>query len=379
MKNIYLDSSATTPLSDEVFLAMKPYFSDNFANASSIHQSGYKARQALAMARKSVAKILGCQADEIIFTSGGSESNNLALRAVAEAKIFKGHIITSSIEHHSVLDTIKHLEKGGVSVTYLKPDKFGIISPKQVKKAIRKNTFLISIMQANNEIGAIQPISEIGNIAQKAGILMHTDSVQVPGALSLNVNQLHVNLLSLSAHKFYGPKGVGVLYVRRGTKLAPQILGGGQERGLRSGTENLPAIIGLAKALELAEQSRKKESARLFKLKDWLISAIKKQIPLAILTGHEKLRLPGLASFIFPGVEGEMLVLRLSEKGYDCSTGSACATGNLEPSHVLLALGFDKNSVKGSLRISLGKDTKKSDLVKFVKTLKLEAGKLSKK
>jgi cysteine desulfurase len=365
-KNVYLDHAATTLID-----------SNDFANTSSIHELGYRAKKELKKAREKVAKILNCSSNEIIFTSSGTESNNLALKGVAEAHNFKGHIITSAIEHHSVLEVVHYLEKRGVKITIIDVDKYGMVNPDDVMSAIQKDTFLVSIMYANNEIGTIQSISEIGKLVQKKGILMHTDAVQAPGLLLLNINKLHVDMMSLSAHKFYGPKGVGILYLKKGTKLVTQMHGGGQERGLRSSTENIPGIVGMAKALVLAEDKREKEVKRLSKLRDWLIDEIKKKIPNSVLTGHPQNRLSNNISFCFPGAEGESLVMRLSERGFEVSSGSACTTGDLEPSHVLLACGFDAHISIGSLRISLGKASNKKDLERFLGVLKDEINKIN--
>ncbi|MBI2637115.1 MAG: cysteine desulfurase [Parcubacteria group bacterium] len=375
-QRVYLDHAATTPLDRAVFSAMRPYFSKQFANPSSIHARGRDVNTALADAREKVARVLGCNPDEVVFTSGGTESNNLALVGVAAERGFKGHVITSGVEHASVLEVAAHLKARGVSVTAVGVDAYGRVSPRDVLAAIRPDTFLVSIMYANNEIGTIQSIAKIGSFVQKQRILMHTDAVQAPGLLPLTVNKLHVDLMSLSAHKFYGPKGAGILYVKRGTHVSPQMRGGGQERTLRPGTENVPGIIGTAEALVRAERNQPKESARLAKLRDWLIKEIQSRIPDALLTGHLHERLPNSASFCFPGILGEHLVMRLSERGFDCSTGSACSEGSLEPSHVLLACGMTKHEAQGSLRVSLGSRTRLPHLKRFVSSLVEEAAKL---
>ncbi len=374
---VYLDHAATTPLAEEVFSAMKPYFADKFGNPSSLHSLGLAAAQAVRSARERVAAVLHCRPNEIIFTSGGSEADNLALKGLAEARDFKGHIITSAIEHHAVLDTAAYLESAGVAVTYVGVDSAGRVNPKDIIKAIRPDTFLASIMYANNEIGAIEPIAEIGKEVRRRKIIMHTDAVQAPMLLPLKVDKLHVDMLSLSAHKFYGPKGIGLLYARRGIKLAPQIIGGGQENKRRAGTENVPGIAGLAAALSRAEKNRSQTAARLEKLRDWLINKISREIPQAILTGPRQGRLANNVSFCFPALEGELLVLRLAERGFACSSGSACTTGSLEPSHVLLACGLDRRTALGSLRLSLGQGTNKRDLESFCRVLQEEADKLS--
>ncbi len=377
-KQVYLDHAATTPFCSEAFSAMKPYLTGKFGNASSLHSFGIDAKKALAKSREQVAGVLGARDKEIIFTASGTESNNLAIKGVAENKNFTGHFITSSIEHHAVLETARYLEAQGVSVTYLSVDRSGLVSSSDVVRALRPGTFLVSIMYANNEIGTIQPLSEIGGLIKKRqpNTLFHADAVQAPGLLELNVEKLRCDLLSLSGHKFYGPKGAGVLYVRRGTKLAPQVFGGGQEQGLRSGTENIPGIVGLAAALLSADKTRVKEIFRLTKLRNWLVSSICEKIPQAVLTGHPSERLANNVSFCFPGLEGEVLVLRLSERGFACSAGSACATGSFEASHVLLALGINDDAALGSLRISLGQTTRLSDLEAFLRVLIEEVEKL---
>jgi len=390
-KAVYLDHAATTPLDKDVLAAMKPYFAEDFGNASSIHHAGLRARKAVKSAREQVAGILGCASSEIIFTSGATESNNLALRGAMEAYCdlqsgtkgraitgkHRGHIIISQIEHDSILKTARYLEKKGIDITCVGVDKYGLVDPKNVLDAIREDTFLVSIMYANNEIGAIQPIAAIGKQVQKRNILMHTDAAQAAGALSLDVKKLHTDMLSLSGHKFYGPKGSGVLYVRRGVQIAPQITGGGQEYKRRAGTENVPLIIGFSRALCLADKKQEQESKRLSLLRDWLIVEIERKIKGAHLTGDREKRLPNSASFCFPGIEGESLVMRLSERGFEASSGSACSSGNLEASHVLLALGLNKFLAMGSLRVAMGRSTAKKDLRLFVEALKEEVEKLS--
>lgn len=378
MERVYLDHAATTPLDPAVLEIMLPYFSDKFGNPSSIHHIGHEAAQALLKAREQVAQILRCKPNEIIFTSGGTESDNLVLKGLAEARNFTGHIITSAIEHHAISDTAKYLQTRGVAVTFVAVDEFGRVNPDDVIKAIRDDTWLVSIMYANNEIGTIQPIAEIGKEVQRRKIAMHTDAVQVPGLLPLDVEKLHVDLLSLSGHKFYGPKGIGVLYRRQGIPLVHQQLGGGQEFKMRASTENVPGIIGLAAALHRAEEKREHESHRLSVIRDWLMQEIKQSIPTAILTGHPSERLAGNVSFCFPGLEGEALVMRLSEHGFDCSSGSACTSGNLDPSAVLLACGLEPKAAIGSLRISLGKSSTKDKLGPLVGLLKAEVEKLVK-
>jgi len=377
-KRVYLDHAATTPLDRAVFSAMRPYFSEEFANPSSIHGRGLAAKKAVAEARKKIASAVGCNADEIIFTSSGTESNNLALVGIAEAHAYQGHIITSAVEHASILETVAHLKRRGVSTTIVGVDAYGRVNVDDVKAAIRPDTFLVSIMYANNEIGTVQPIAKIGGFVQKRGIAIHTDAVQAPGLLPLSASKLHVDMLSLSAHKFYGPKGAGILYVKRGTAMVPQVRGGGQEHGMRSGTENVPGIIGAAEALGRAERNRPKESRRLAKLRDWLMAEIQSRIPHAQRTGHPAERLANSASFRFPGISGEHLVMRLSERGFECSSGSACSTGGVEPSHVLLACGISKNDAQGSLRITLGASTRLLHLKRFAPALAEEVKKLQK-
>lgn len=379
-KQVYLDHAATTPLSTEAFNAMKPYLTDKFGNASSLHVLGIEAKKTLMKSREQVAGVLGCRDKEIVFTASGTEANNLTIKGVAEHNNYKGHIITSNIEHHAVLETVQYLETQGVVVTYLPVDRSGLVSSSDLVRALRHDTFLVSIMYANNEIGAVQPIAEIGSLIKKRqpNTLFHVDAVQAPGLLELNVEKLRCDLLSLSGHKFYGPKGAGVLYVRRGTELVPQIFGGGQEQGLRSGTENIPGIVGLAAALVNAEKNRPREVIRLTKLRNWLVSAISEKIPQAVFTGHPSERLANNISFCFPGLEGEALVMRLSERGFACSAGSACATGSFEASHVLLALGISRDTALGSLRVSLGKATRLADLEAFLLVLMEEVEKMSK-
>lgn len=378
MERVYLDHAATTPLDPAVLGIMQPYFSEKFGNPSSIHHTGHEAAKALLRAREQVAEILHCRPNEIIFTSGGTESDNLALKGLAEAHNFSGHLITSAVEHHAISDMAKYLQTRDVDVTFVGVDEHGRVNPDDVINAIRDDTWLVSIMYVNNEIGTIQPIAEIGKEVQRRKIAMHTDAVQAPGLLPLDVEKLHVDLLSLSGHKFYGPKGAGVLYRRQSVKLVHQQLGGGQEFKMRASTENMPGIIGLVEALRRAEAKREQEARRLAEIRDWLIASIKQVIPDAILTGHPNERLAGNVSFCFPGLEGDALVMRLSEHGFDCSSGSACTSGNLDPSQVLLACGLDAKTAIGSLRISLGKSSTKDKLEPFVPILKDEVAKLIK-
>ncbi|MGQ9625976.1 MAG: cysteine desulfurase NifS [Anaerolineae bacterium] len=365
-KVIYMDHAATTPVDRRVVEVMLPYFTEKYGNASSIYALGREANKALEESRQNVAEILGCTPKEIIFTSCGSESDNLALRGVAFAQRNRGrgnHIITSSIEHHAVGHTCEQLEKYfGFEVTYLPVDSYGMVDPDDVRRAITDHTVLISIMYANNEVGTIQPIAEIGQIAREHGIPFHTDAVQAGGSLNLNVDELKVDLLSLSAHKFYGPKGVGLLYVRKGTPLLPTQTGGGHERNRRAGTENLPYIVAMATALKLAHDSQPAENQRLISLRDRLIEGILSEIPEAKLTGHPTKRLPNSASFAFKYVEGESILLNLDLNGVAASSGSACTSASLEPSHVLLAMGIPAEEAHGSLRLTLGRDNTEEDV-----------------
>jgi len=378
MKRTYLDHAATTPLDPDVLSAMDPFLKDNFGNPSSIHDTGHRAHMAVTRAREQVADVLGARPNEIIFTSGGTESDNLALKGAAEAHSFKGHLITTAIEHHAVLHTAQYLEKRGMEVTYLEPDSDGFVSAHSVTRAIREDTRLVSIMYANNEIGTVQPIAEIGNMLSKRVIAFHTDAVQAGGALSLNVKKLHVDLLSLSGHKFYGPKGIGALYVKQGTEIIPQQLGGGQELKRRASTENVPGIIGFAEALARAEKKREQESQRLAALRDVLFESVRTRMPEVISTGSLDTRLPNNVSLCVPGIEGEALVMRLSEHGFDTSSGSACTSGNLDPSHVLQAIGLPRSTALGSLRVTLGASTSPEDIEAFVAALETEVTKLRK-
>jgi len=364
---IYLDHAATTPVDPRVVEAMLPYFEEKFGNPSSIHRAGGEARAAVEKARQTVAELLGAKPSEIIFTSCGTESDNLALRGVAFALKGRGnHIITTPIEHHAIGHTCEQLAKEfGMEITYLPVDSFGLVDPDDVARAITERTVLISIMYANNEVGTIEPIAEIGKIAREKGILFHTDAVQAGGHLPLNVDKLHVDLLSLSGHKFYAPKGVGILYVREGTPLLPTQTGGGQERHLRAGTENVPYIVGLAKALQLAYEEMESEVARLRSLRDRLIRGVLERIPDAQLTGHPTQRLPNNASFVFKGVDGEAILMQLDLAGVAASTGSACSSGESTPSHVLLAMGIDPLLARSSLRLTLGRRNTSED-VEFV-------------
>jgi cysteine desulfurase len=355
MKRIYMDHSATTPVAPEVLEAMLPYFSEKFGNASSLHGYGLEAKEALEDSREKVARLLGANTEEIIFTSGGTESDNLALKGIARRSKEKGrHIITSSVEHPAILETCRNLQKEGFEVTYLPVTSEGLVDLSVLESAIRPDTILISVMHANNEIGTIQPLEEIGRIAAEKDIFLHTDAVQSVGKIAVDVNALGVDLLSLSAHKLYGPKGVGALYVRKGTRLESIVQGGGHERGLRSGTENVAGIVGLARAAELSEEGMATEGQRLTELRDRLATLVLEKVKDAWINGSMKKRLPGNLNFGFKYVEGESLLLFLDSKGIAVSTGSACSSHKLEPSHVLLSLGLKPEECHGSLRITMG-------------------------
>jgi len=362
-RRIYLDHSATTYTKPEVLEEMLPVFNKYFGNPSSIYSYGREARKLVDNARNRVAKALNALPEEIYFTSGGSEADNWALRGIAYANKERGnHIITSKIEHHAILHTCEQLEKEGFKVTYLPVDKYGMISLDDLKNAITEETILISIMYANNEIGTIQPIEEIGKIARERNIYFHTDAVQAIGNIKIDVKAQNIDLLSLSAHKFYGPKGVGALYIRKGTRIANLIHGGGQERGRRAGTENVPGIVGLGKAIELATENIDSYNEKLIKLRAKLINGIMERIPYTILNGHPEKRLPGNANFCFKYIEGESLLLNLDMKGIAASSGSACTSGSLDPSHVLLAIGLPHEIAHGSLRLTLGEENTEEDI-----------------
>ena len=365
---VYADNAATTKVRPEVFAKMLPHFVEHYGNPSSIYSVGRESAVALKAAREKVAKCLGCDPVEIIFTSGGSESDNTAIRGIA-AKKGKGHIITSKIEHHAVLHTVQALEKEGFTATYLDITEDGFVDPESVKNAIREDTILITIMLANNEIGTIQPIKEIAAIAKEKKIPLHTDAVQAVGHIPVDVKELGCDMLSLSAHKFGGPKGTGVLYVRRGLAYKPFVLGGAQERNKRAGTENIPGIIGTAEALLLACEEMSAENAKLTKLRDRLIDGILEKIPYSRLNGSRDNRLPGNVNVSIEYIEGESLILLLDINGICASSGSACTTGSLDPSHVLLALGLAHEVAHGSLRLSLGRDNTDADVDYILETL----------
>lgn len=355
-KVIYCDHAATTYVKDEVFEAMKPYFTQEYGNASSIYSIGRSNRKAIEDARNTVAKCLGAaEPSEIYFTGSGTEADNWAIKGAAFAGKKKGnHIITSSIEHPAVLETCEFLKRNGFDITYLPVDQDGLVNPEDVEKAIRPDTILVSIMMANNEIGTIQPIKEIAEICKKHGVLMHTDAVQAAGNIRIDVKDLGVDLLSISGHKFYGPKGTGVLYIRKGVRIESLIHGGHQERNRRAGTENVPGIVGLAKALELATINLDAHYQKLYNLRERALKGIMERIPYVRLNGHREKRLPGNLNVSFKFVEGESILLMLDMKGIKASSGSACTSGSLDPSHVLLAIGLPHEIAHGSLRLSFG-------------------------
>ena len=355
MSGIYMDNAATTAVRREVLEAMLPYFGEQFGNPSSVYRLARENKRAIDDARAAVAGALGAAANEIYFTASGTEADNWAIKGVAEAYAGKGtHIITSCVEHHAVLHTCQYLEKKGFRVTYLPVDEYGRVSPADVEAAIDNDTILVSVMFANNEIGTIQPIAEIGRIAQAHGALFHTDAVQAVGHVPIDVKKMNIDLLSLSAHKLYGPKGAGALYVRKGIKLPAYLHGGAQESKRRAGTENVPGIVGLGKAITLCTAEMEAEAARLAGLRDRLIAGLLERIPHARLNGHSTERLPGNANISFEFIEGESILLLLDMKGIYASSGSACTSGSLDPSHVLLAIGLPHEKAHGSVRMTLG-------------------------
>jgi cysteine desulfurase len=370
MKRIYLDHAATTPADPEVVKAMLPYFSEIYGNPSSLHAFGQEAKRAVEEARDKIASFISASPDEIVFTSGGTESDNFALKGAALARQEKGdHIITTAIEHHAVLETCHYLEKQGFRVTYLPVDRFGIVDPETVKKAITDKTILISVMHANNEIGSIQPIAEIGRIAGEREVPFHTDAVQTFGHLPIDVDDLGVSLLSASAHKLYGPKGVGILYVRKGTKIQSFMHGGDQERGRRASTHNVTGIVGLGKAVELAEKSLPEEMERIIRLRDRFIRIVLEEIDHTRLNGHPVERLPNNVNVCVQYIEGEAMILRLDMSGIACSSGSACTSSSMEPSHVLKSIGLPPELAHGALRFSLGRHTSVEDIDQVLEVL----------
>ena len=368
---IYLDNGATTKMSQTAIHAMLPYMDTIYGNPSSLHSAGQAAAEALADAWQRIANRLGCSATEITFTSGGSEADNQAILSAAQLGARKGkrHIISTAFEHHAVLHTLKKLEKEGFTVTLLDVHENGIVLPEQVRDAIREDTCLVTVMYANNEIGSIQPIREIGAVCREKGVLFHTDAVQAAGHLPIHVQEQNIDMLSLSAHKFHGPKGIGVLYARKGILLTPLIEGGAQERGKRAGTENVPAIMGMAAALDEACEHLDENAAKLTGLRDKLIAGLS-EIPHSILNGDAVHRLPGNVNFCFEGIEGESLLLLLDDKGICASSGSACTSGSLDPSHVLLAIGRVHDIAHGSLRLTLSEETTAEDVAYTIQAVK---------
>lgn len=368
---IYLDNSATTPVNEEVISVMLPYFSSKFGNPSTLYGLGQESKKALEDARCRVAKALNAETDEIIFTSGGSESDNMAIKGIALKYRDKGkHIITSEIEHPAVKNTLEFLEEFGYEVTYLPVYENGIVKVEDVENAIRDDTILITIMHGNNEIGTIQPIAEIGRIAKERGIKFHTDAVQTFGKIPTDVDELGVDLLSISSHKIYGPKGVGALYLRKNTKITPLIHGGGQEKNLRSGTENIPGIVGFGRAAQIAHNNLEDNYEHLREIQEEIISRILEEIPESYVNGDEENRLPNIINFRFSAIEGESLILLLSAKGISASTGSACSSKSLKASPILQALGLPDVDIHGSLRISLGTETSKDDIDFIVESIR---------
>lgn len=370
-KLIYLDNAATTKVRPEVVEAMLPYFTEHYGNPSSVYGFSTPCKEAMAHTREVIAKSLGANANEIYFTNGGSESDNWALKATAEAYASKGkHIITTKIEHHAILHTGQYLGQQGFEVTYLPVDEYGMVSIEELKKAIRPDTILISVMFANNEIGTIQPIKEIGEIAREHGILFHTDAVQAYCHEPINVDECHIDMLSASAHKFNGPKGVGFLYIRKGLKLRSFIHGGAQERKRRAGTENVPGIVGMGKAVELAQANLEENKQKETELRDYLIKRVMSEVPYTRLNGHPTARLSNNANFAFQFIEGESLLIMLDMDGICGSSGSACTSGSLDPSHVLLAIGLPHEIAHGSLRLTLSDETTKEDIDYTVDSIK---------
>lgn len=367
MNKIYFDHSATTPVHPDVAEEMFRYVTGIFGNPSSIHSFGREAKKAVDTARNKVAESIGARTEEIIFTSGGTESDDMAIKGTVYANRKKGnHIITSAVEHHAVLDTCKALEKEGFELTVLPVDNYGMVSAQDVARAIKDNTILITVMHANNEVGTIQPISEIGEIAREKGVLFHTDAVQSMGKIPVNVNELKVDLLSVSGHKIYAPKGVGALYIRQGIKWRPYKFGGGQERKHRPGTENVPGIAALGKAVELAARDMEKENVRLALLRDKLIKGILEKIDHVKLAGHPSIRLPNNVNFVFDFIDGGAMLLNLDMHGVAASSGSACTAGTVNPSHVLLAMGIPQEAAHGSLRLTLGRSNTDKDVDEFL-------------
>lgn len=374
---IYLDNAATTQMDEEVLECMLPYFREYYGNPAAIYSLAGQSGKAVAKARSQVAELIGARKEEIYFTGGGSESDNWAIKAVADLYEKEGcHIITTTIEHHAVLHTCEYLEKKGIRVTYVGVDAQGFVDPEKIRKAIRPDTRLISVMAANNEIGTIQPLKEIGQIARTQGILFHTDAVQAFGHIPLDVEELQVDLLSASGHKIHGPKGVGILYIRRNVKLGSFLHGGAQERHRRAGTHNVPAIVGMGKAAELAKQRMEESMAKESKLRDYLIERMLTQVPETYLNGSRENRLPNNASFCFRGIEGESLLILLDQKGICGSGGSACSTGAVDPSHVLRAIGVQEDLARGVLRLTVSSQTTREELDMAVEAIRSNVEKL---
>lgn len=360
---IYLDNAATTKTAPEVVDAMLPYFSEYYGNASTIYSLGAESKKAMDHARQTIADSLGAKPEEIYFTAGGSESDNWALKATAEAYASKGkHIITTKIEHHAILHTCEYLEKRGFEITYLNVDRDGLISLDELKAVIRPDTILISVMFANNEIGTIEPIAEIGEIAKEHGVLFHTDAVQAYAQVPINVDEMHIDMLSASGHKLNGPKGIGFLYIRKGVKIRSFVHGGAQERSRRAGTENIPGIVGLGAAVERAMRIMDSKTRKEIELRDYLIGRLENEIPHCWLNGHRTKRLPNNINFSFLFIEGESMLIMLDMKGICASSGSACTSGSLDPSHVLLAIGLKHEEAHGSLRLTLSEDSTKEEM-----------------
>ncbi len=371
-KLIYLDNAATTKTAPEVVEAMLPYFSEYYGNPSSIYTFAAKNKEVETQQREKIAQILGAKTNEIYFTAGGTEADNWALKATAEAYEKKGkHIITTKIEHHAILHTCQYLEGRGFEVTYLDVDEYGLVNPEELERAIRPDTILISVMFANNEIGTIEPIKEIGEIASRHGVLFHTDAVQAFGQVPINVDEFHIDMLSASGHKLNGPKGIGFLYIRKGVKIRSFIHGGAQERKRRAGTENVPGIVGLGTAARRAAETMKERAEKESTLRDYLIERVLDEIPYTRLNGHPQKRLPNNANFSFEFIEGESMLIRLDMAGVCASSGSACTSGSLDPSHVLLAIGLPHEKAHGSLRLTLGEETTKEELDYVVDQLKV--------
>jgi cysteine desulfurase len=366
-KLIYLDHASTTPADPEVIAAMLPWHTEEFGNPSTVYSLGLTAANAVQQARQSIAQTIGAEPEEIYFTSGGTESDNWAILGTADAQQKKGrHLVTSGIEHHAVLESMEYLEKHGYDITRIRVDGGGLVDPEDVRRAIRPDTILVSIMHANNEVGTVEPIADIGRITREAGVLLHVDAVQTAGKLPLDVNDLGVDMLSMSAHKFYGPKGIGLMYLRKRTRISPLFHGGGQEKGRRAGTLNVPGIVGMAKALELASARMADDAVREAALRDRLWAGLSANIESIYLNGDMTHRLPGNLNVRLDGIEGESMILMLDMEGICVSSGSACTTGSLEPSHVLLALGIPAEHAHGSLRVTLGRSTTAADVDHFI-------------